>query len=534
MKSIKIDFHKLMLFLLMTLIFLIVNTTKVNYSGSDPHLALLTSQALIEKGTINIDSYRISVPVKQFSGGSWQYIVNDKTHETFYIFPLGTSILSIPFVFVANCFGLNMIKNEDDSNLQFLITSIICILIFYLLYIIACNFLDKWVSLFLTLFLFLGSSLLSVMGTALWSFSYEIVFILLALKEIIKSEKGNKPKVVLIAIFLALAWVCRPSALALIAVVGTWILIKHKSLIWLFFLGILIILIPFCTFSYFSLGQIIPFYYNPFYWSHSFLGIYYFKVLMNVLFTPMRGLFTFTPILLIVFAGLFNSKLRKNTFYKLLCFHFVIFILMLINKLDWYGGWCFGPRMCTDIIPSLSIMFFMVIKEWMPLSKLKMILISVLLAAGVFIHTIQGMYNLNVHNWNSNPDVSEGLPFLCWNWRFPQFLATESSNILKGEMYNLEQDIAFLISKTPDNATLLYWEPSENMKKYLVTWNKDNTSKTSNEVYNSIQEIKLKQKKEFWFPVSLVDEVKNDSSCIIDYSAKANANQILLKASFKQ
>lgn len=522
-----------MLFLSMALIFLIIITSKVNYSGSDPHLTLLTSQALIEKGTINLDSYRNLVPLKQFSGGDWQYIVNDKTHETFYNYPLGTSILSVPFVLIAKFFGLNMMVNQDDSHLQILIAAFACILIFYLLFTIACNFFNKSISLFFILSLFLGTTLISTMGTALWSFNFEIIFILLTIKQIFVAEKTNNPKIILIAIYLALAWVCRPSALALIAPVGVWVLVKHRESIGLFFLGFVIILIPFFIFSYWSLGQIIPNYYNPFYWKHTFLGTFYGIVLMNLFFSPMRGLFIFTPVLMIAFLGFFKRSLRKNTIYNILAFHFLFQTVMLLNQLDWYGGWCFGPRLFTDVVPSLIIMIFMVVHKCEPLSKLKVIFVSVLIIAGIFIHTVQGMYNINVHNWNTNPDVGSGISFLCWNWRFPQFLATEESNKLKGQMYNLEQDIGSLVSKTPDNATLLYWQPSETMEEYLVLWNKDNTAKTSNEVYNSIREIKFKQKKEFWFPVSLIEEVKKDSSCIINYSTKGNESPTLLKAYFK-
>ena len=512
----------------MILISVIIQTNKVRYTGSDPHLTLLTSQAIIEKGSVNLESYRNSVSEEEF-GGKWQYYVNKEKKETFYYYPVGTPILSVPFLFVAKLAGMNMIKAEDDSTLQIIIANFLCIVIFYMLITIGSSFFNKWKALLLTLSLFLGTTLISTLGTALWSFGFEIVFILFAIKEIIKAENGNKPKIFLIAIYLSLAWVCRPSALSFIAPVCLWVSIKHRDLIWEYVAGSAIVLVPFLTFTYTSYGLIIPNYYNPFYWKHAFLGMYYFKVLMYVLFSPMRGLFTFTPILIVAFLGLFNHKLRTNILYKLLGFHFLFQTLMLINQLDWYGGWCFGPRLYTDCIPSLIIMIFMVIKEWQPVSVIKKTIISLLLFIGIFIHTIQGMYNKNVHDWNSNPDVSEGLSFLCWNWQFPQFIATENSNKLKSEIYNLEHSIVMLTSKIPDNATLLYGQPNENIKDYLMQWNTEHISST-NEIYNSIEDIKSKNKKEFWFPVSLINEVEKDSSCQIVYPQNNKSNQDVLKA----
>ena len=533
MKSIKFDLHKLMMILSIALISFIVQTNTVKYTGSDPHLTLLTSQAIIEKGIVNLESYRISVPEKDFGEEKWQYYRNIEKKETFYYYPAGTPILSVPFVLVAKLAGMNMLNTEDDAKLQLIIANFICIVLFFLLFSISISFFNKWTSLVLTLFLFLGTSLISAMGTALWSFGFEMIFILLAIKEIIKAEKGNKPGIILIAIYLALAWVCRPSALSFIAVAGLWVLIKHRKLLWKYFVGTAIVLVPFFLFTYASYGQIIPFYYNPFYWKHIFLGTFYFNVLMYVLFSPMRGLFTFTPILLLAFSGVLYKQLRTNTLYILLSFHFVFHTLMLINQPDWYGGWCFGPRLYTDNIPSLIIMIFMVIKQWQPMSLFKKTAVSLLLICGILIHTIQGMYNKNVHEWNSNPDVSAGLAYLCWNWSFPQFLATEKSNKMKGDIYNLRHDIDLLISKLPNNATLLFGQPDNNIKEYLNLWNSEHSTFTTNDIYNTIADIKSNNKKEFWFPLSLLNEVKQDNSCIIIYPEKNNSNGKLFKAIIK-
>jgi len=522
-----------MLLLSMILIYVIVHTAVYNYTSSDPRLTLLTSQSIIEKHTINLESYRVTVPSSEFSGG-WQSITNEKTHETFLRYPLGTPLLSIPFVFIATkAFGMNMMNHEDDTKLQLFIASLLCILIFYLLYSLGCSFLSKQISLILTLTIFLGTTLINTLGSALWSFDFEIIFILFALREIINSEKGNKPKMVLIAIYLTMAWVCRPSALSLIAVVGLWMLIKHSKFIWKYILGSALILIPFFIFAYCSEGRVIPVYYDPFYWKKEFLGIYYFTVLKWLLFSPMRGLFVFTPALIIAFIGFLKSSLRKNTLYKLLFFHFIIQTLMLISQMDWFGGWCYGPRLYSDIIPSLIIMIFIVIKEYQPLSRLKIVFISVLLSAGIFIHTIQAMYNLEVHSWNNNPDISTGLFFDAWNWRFPQFLATKESNKLKGQVYNLEHEIDLIRTKTPNGSTILYGQPNADMAIYLKQWNEKNWG-SWNDIHNSIDEIKALKEKEFWFPVSLINEVRKDSSFSIVYPSKEDANQEILKAIIKE
>ena len=86
-------------------------------------------------------------------------------------------------------------------------------------------------------------------------------------------------------------------------------------------------------------------------------------VFMRLLFFPYRGLFFYYPILLFSVIGLFFmfKKYKFETiFIALLSLCFIIYNLLMHT---WWGGYCFGPRHLTPLMPFLMILLLFSMKK---------------------------------------------------------------------------------------------------------------------------------------------------------------------------
>ena len=78
---------------------------------SDSKYALLVSQSLLDHGSIQLDRYNLP---KIESHGYQPYQLEIVNNHILYYFPIGSSILSVPFVAVANLFGVYPTNSEKS------------------------------------------------------------------------------------------------------------------------------------------------------------------------------------------------------------------------------------------------------------------------------------------------------------------------------------------------------------------------------------------------------------------------------------
>jgi len=78
-------------------------------------------------------------------------------------------------------------------------------------------------------------------------------------------------------------------------------------------------------------------------------------VMIRLLFYPYRGLFFYSPILLLSIPGLF-FMLKKYKAETILIILALIFFLSIISmRRNWWGGYCFGNRYLLSVVPFLSL-----------------------------------------------------------------------------------------------------------------------------------------------------------------------------------
>ncbi|MDP2926338.1 MAG: glycosyltransferase family 39 protein [Nanoarchaeota archaeon] len=84
---------------------------------------------------------------------------------------------------------------------------------------------------------------------------------------------------------------------------------------------------------------------------------------IRLLIDPFKGLFFYSPILLLSFLGLFLMYKEYKLETLVISFCFFIILLFLAGFVTWWMGLSFGPRYLTPLIPFLMIPLFYLFKK---------------------------------------------------------------------------------------------------------------------------------------------------------------------------
>ncbi len=124
----------------------------------------------------------------------------------------------------------------------------------------------------------------------------------------------------------------------------------------------------------------------------------------GLLVSPNRGLLVFSPVLLFAFPGIRRAwrKPRDETtvLLRFLSLGSLTVLLLFAQWNAWDGGWCYGCRMLTDILP-LLFLFAAAGREAVRGSAPGRVSFSVAAALSVAIHALGVFFHNN--DWNADP-----------------------------------------------------------------------------------------------------------------------------------
>lgn len=439
-------------------ILLLTGLAPVSQRGSDPRPALLVSQAILQEGTIRLDAYenRLATPLSD------NYRILQHDGHYYYFFPLGSSVFSLPVVQVANWLGLDMAVERDNSDVQFFIGALTIGLSAALLYLIARCYLNRMSSLVITAVIVLGSSISSTMGTALWSTNFGVVFILLTLLLIVRAapDRAAQPNPYLLGSLLFAAYFSRPSTAIFIIVTLLYLFWQHRPLFWRAALPALGFFLLFLLANWLTFGRPIP-YYQTSALLKAAQPTDYAAAIYGVLFSPSRGLFIFSPMFLLVFVGglLAWGRIQDKNLLTYCLAWITLQLLSLPLFTRWWGGWSYGPRLLTELVPAFALLTILLWREVVPAVERgrRIVFAAVFLLFGlpaIFIHSVQGLHNIHTARWNfDGMGVNiDAHPQYALDWRYPQFAATANMLCRRNLEYiakQLAKDAQRLVSYEP-------------------------------------------------------------------------------------
>lgn len=386
--------------------------------------SVYTSLSIVKEGNTDLDEFRPS-PEDDYS-------VARHGDHIYSIFPVGTPIVATPLVFVMDSWfdfapaGSSGAPIPRLAKADYFIASFITALTAVFIFLIGQLFLKKTGFSLLLVFIFACcTSSWSVASRTLWQHGSSMLMLTIALYLILMA--GRRPSLVQFAslpLFFSLA--IRPTNAIPMLLLSVFVLLRHRKLFWRYLLWGAAVLAFLALFNLKLYGAVLSPYYQP--ERLQFVDPeWLLTALAGNLISPSRGLFVFSPVLLFAVVGI-ALKIRNRQMEQL--DYFIIGIIVLhwlaISLFPhWWGGWSYGPRFFTDMVP-LFIYFIIPVLSWFPRLQgvwkpavAAIFLVSIAFSA--FVHyrgaTVEATYQ-----WNGQPVNVDRAPGRLWDWSDPQFL----------------------------------------------------------------------------------------------------------------
>ncbi len=424
------------LFILFWILFLSGPVTQM----ADSRYSLLLSEHLMETGSFDLTQYfqRPLDPNRHpsLNESGLPYQIEEYQGRLYYYYPPGSSILSIPFVALFKLGGLSCFDQEGKYNpsnedlMQRILSGFLMALASALVFLYFSNELSIVPSIICTIIFALGTSVWSTGTRALWSSTWGVFLLIVAIILLCQHEKFPTKYWLssLLGTILAFMFFSRPTfAISMIAIIVILIKMNKKSAVimfgTLFFWGLL-----FIFYSYSHYNQFLPRYFYAARTADGNVG----ESILGSLISPSRGLFFYSPILLLPLAGLLfkPSLIWNNIFVKCaLCVFGVHFLLIAVYwRWYWYGGFSYGPRLFFDMIPWFIPMVLGVMKEYsqMPKTGWKRHCIGGIIFIASILSIAQNApaaFSWKSWQWNEKPFSIDEMKWRLWDWKQPQSLA---------------------------------------------------------------------------------------------------------------
>jgi hypothetical protein len=256
---------------------------------------------------------------------------------------------------------------------------------------------------------------------ALWQHGPLVLMLVVAMLLLVRGRR--QPSVVQYAsIPLAFAFIIRPTAAIPIAVLSVYVLIRHREWFVRYVLFGVAIAIPWFAYNLHEFNSLLPAYYRPVRLRSATVG----EALLGNLVSPSRGLFVYSPVLLLSLSGFVLALRNRDERLLAVCFGAIVVMhwLVISRFPHWWAGHSYGPRLMTDIVPFLTYFVAFNFEALRKLAGLKLWALRsgiVLLAAVSLIMHGRGATSLEPYYWNVVPDQIDSDPARLWDWYDPQF-----------------------------------------------------------------------------------------------------------------
>jgi hypothetical protein len=140
--------------------------------------------------------------------------------------------------------------------------------------------------------------------------------------------------------------------------------------------------------------------------------------LVGILFSPSRGLFIYSPVLLFALPGVVRAfGAESRGVLAMITLAGVATLAAHAFVATWWGGWVFGPRYMTDLLPFFAL--------WLALAPLprqrRALATAAFLVALLWSLGVQQLGALTYPcDWNATPIPIDRAPARLWDWRDSQ------------------------------------------------------------------------------------------------------------------
>ncbi len=380
MLAIKTDIYIGLLVFIVTFIVYISSPVITSY---DSRWSIHTSLSILKEGNTNLNEYEEIIKNNDF------YAIENINGNLYTIFPVGASILSVPFVAAADLIFPTLMSifpgieqkfkdilaenGKPVEKLKFIhlyqpveliIASFFCAATAFFIFLIASSKLPLPTA-FLVVFIFsFCTSSWSTSSRALWQHGPSMLMLSITIY-LVTLEDNVKGIIKYAAIPLAIAFIVRPTNAIPIFYLTGYLLINHRRQVFSYLLILLPFALAFFVYNIFIYSSLLPSYFSPDRVFH--MGVFY-EALAGNLVSPARGVLIYSPIFILGIVWIIKnySKLTISSppiyYVAILISHWI----MISSFPHWWGGHSYGPRFFADMVPFFmyfSILFFIDFNE---------------------------------------------------------------------------------------------------------------------------------------------------------------------------
>jgi len=361
-----------------------INTLAIQSEDTIP--AIILPVTIIKEGTFYADTYYKGIiekyphpDDKNYQKGLVPFYFRKVGSHYISAFPVMTGLLSVPVYLIPLLRGLE-ITWDSLTVLSHVSASLIVALSGGFFYLLLKRLVDDKEATLLTAIYLFATVNFAMVSQSLWQHGAVQLFTILSLLFLFKST-GKVIDIFISGIFLGLAVLSRPTAGILISYfvlltiyvrkkesldknlsISNLIIVAKPALILLAGLLPAVIFFVWYNATYFVdianqgyAGQIGGDWLTPF--PQGFLGLW---------FSPSKGILVYSSVFIFSLAGFvlsLKNGLKKNLEYFIFMSIIITHTLILGAWKHWYGGYSFGYRMASDILPFLVLLLVPYLKS---------------------------------------------------------------------------------------------------------------------------------------------------------------------------
>lgn len=406
----------------------------------DGKYAILVSDSILHHHSFELGDYKFAHPI--VSGGScdplpllahagYAYQLDRVNGRILYCYPIGSAILSVPFVAAMEDFGVTPASASGvyiplgEGLIERMLAALLMSGLACIVFATSQMLLSTPMSVVVALGTAFGTQVWSTASRTLWPQTWLIFLAAVAAYMLMRCEvRGAKFRPLIIATLLSWMYLVRPTGIIPVACVTVYVLLYQRAA----FLPYAAVGAGWCAafvaYSWLTFGKIFPPYYLGVRADWSDVP----RALAGTLISPSRGLFIFMPIVGFVIYLLWRYWDRVP--YKRIA---VVSMAIVVSQVLlvalwplWWGGFSYGPRLEADAIPWLTVLAILGLaarcaKSRFSWRSMEAMVGACLLAVSVVINA-RGAVSRATFEWNSAVAIDQH-PDRAFDWSYPQFLA---------------------------------------------------------------------------------------------------------------
>jgi hypothetical protein len=392
----------------------------------DSRYTMLLAENLLRHGDLDLSRYDLP---------SDDYRLRTQGAQRYYYFPVGSAVLSIPFVAAMRARGHSTVQasgkyyERGELIMDKRLAAVLMATLAVLAYATARLLVPRGWSLGIAALVAFGTQVFSTASRSVWSDTWGILLVSVGVFLLLRAAARRAPtRAVLLATTLSLAYIVRPSNALALAAVGVYLLVTERRAFGRFAATGAVIVGLFIAHSWHQFRSPLP----PYFALERLEFRTPLEAIGGNLVSPSRGLLVYVPAVIALGLALarYRHTLRFRGLVKLAGFVVIAHFIMLAGFWDWWGGHSYGARLTTGLVPWVLLLTVLTVDAARTAVGFRggradvglTVLAGIMSAASVAMNAV-GAWSWEADSWNVTPDNINADAVRLWSWRRPQFLS---------------------------------------------------------------------------------------------------------------